>query len=1042
MKTFNYKKYALLTCLSTSLAMGVYAQEKAITINLTDENGVAIPYADVTIIPPSNDTIFTMMGHNMPLDWQTIGNQKAKVIISFDGYKSKVLEQQDYTSLSKLGTIVLQSDISLVDETVVVGYGTNSKKKITSAISQVKSEDLNKYASANVGQMLQGKASGVLVNEPSGAPGSAPRIEIRGVGTLTAGVNPLIVVDGLPLSEGTTLNSINPNDIETLDILKDPASASIYGSRAANGVILITTKQADSDKPKITFDAYTGMQMRADKMELIDAYDAAVFLTEARDEAYVRKNPGVRKYSDDQATRIANGASKRDLRFDYIDPYLKGTPGLTNTNWLNEIFRTAPINNYNLSIAGKVGNKSNYYIGGGYMNQKGIVYGSDYERFSATLKIETKVSDKLKLGASILPSLSNANYDNEIYTAVRAYPFFNVYNADGSLSISEQIKANTAQDGPLDENAIARTDLIKKYKTDFRTIANSFVEYQLLPGLKWRSTLGGDFFNEIDDYYDPSNVGAYRTAAPKVATASEAHTNYYNVITEHTLNYNKQLARHSFGAMAGYSFQKENGYYSKITGTSIPDDNLDNIAGASSYAVSTSRYTWAQVSYFGRLQYDYANKYLLTASFRRDGSSRFGMDSKWGNFPSLTAGWIVSNEDFMKGTEHWLSFMKLRASWGMAGNNQIGSYGSQALLSANNYVYNNVAAAGYYASTAPNPGLSWETQISTNIGADFVFFKKWNVGFNYYNANTRDLLLNVPVPEQSGYSESLQNIGKVRNRGFELDLGASNINLGRVKWSWNANFSHNKNTVLALADGQDQIISGNFITKVGSPIAQFYGYNITGIYKSQEEIDNSPHMTGTQLGDNIIEDTNGDGEITIEDKIGFGTYAPKFSYGFTTNFSYKGFDLSIALNGVEGRTIYDGGLANHESGEAFVIASQYYFDNRYHPVNNPDGFLPQATTNFSQNRLQTAWGSSSMFFDADFLRIRNVQLGYTFNFKKDNRLNIAGARVYLSANNLHTFTKFRGFNPEGTSTNILQAGSASNNYPVPRSFIVGVKLTF
>lgn len=1023
----------------TGITVAANAQSKTIPLVIKDHKGALLPYVDVTIVSGGKDSLFTSITEATPLESELIQGDDVTVIITTDGYKQQVFKGQD---LANLKTITFEEDIETIPEVVFVGYGTNSKEKVTSAISQVKGEELTKYASANAGQMLAGKASGVLINESSGAPGAAAQIEIRGVGTLTAGVNPLIVVDGLPLSEGTTLNSINPNDIATIDILKDPASASIYGSRAANGVILITTKRGDSEKPKIVFDAYTGFQMRGDKYKLTDAYDAAQYVTEARDEAYVRKDPNNRSIHDDNATRLSKGASKRDLRFDYLDPYLNRTPGLTNTYWMDEIFRVAPINNYNLSVSGKSGKRSDYYLSAGYLNQKGIVYGSDYERFNVNLRMDTRASDRLKIGAVIMPSISNSNYDNEIYTALRGYPFFSVYNPDGSLAISEQIKGNTAQDGPLDENAIARTDMIKKYRTNFRAIANAYLEYNILPTLKWKSTIGGDFSNELDDMYDPSTVGAYRTAAPKPAMASEAHSNYYNFITEHTINYDKQIGRHQFRALGGFSFQQENGFYTKITGTGIPDDNIENIAGASSYSVNSDRYTWAQVSYFGRLQYDFADKYLFSASYRRDGSSRFGNNSKWGNFPSLTAGWILSNENFMKGTSNWLSFLKVRASWGMSGNNQIGSYGSQALLSSNNYVYNNILAAGYYASTAPNPNLSWETQISTNIGLDVTVFKKWNFGFNYYNAVTRDLLLQVPVPEQSGFSESLRNIGKVRNSGVEFDFGASNLQLGKFRWSWNANISHNKNKVLALADGQDRIISGNFLTEVGSPIAQFYGYNITGIYKTQEAIDNSPHMPGTKVGDNVIEDANGDGKITIEDKITFGTYAPKLTFGFTSNLSYKNFDFSLGLTGVFGRMIYDGALANQESGEAFMISTQHYFDNRFHPVHNPEGTLPQATTNFSQNRLQTGWSGSRVYHSADYVRVRNIQIGYNITFKEGNRMKIAGARVYVSANNPFTFTSFRGLNPEGTSNNILQAGNSSANYPIARAFMLGVKLTF
>lgn len=958
--------------------------------------------------------------------------------ISFATHRAKVrVEEGKQVSLS----VVLQDATDELGEVVVVGYGTQQRSKVTGAISQLKSNELEKYNGAGFAQQLAGKVSGVLINEPNGMPGADPQIVIRGVSTLTAGTKPLIVVDGFPLTEGSSLSSINPKDIETIDILKDPASASIYGSRAANGVIMVTTKKAQGDKRTVNFDVYTGIQQRADNFKLIDAYQAAVYFTEARDQAYISKNPN-RSILDDHATRIAKGASKRDLRLNYIQPYLDNTPGLTNTDWLDEIFRTAPMSSYTLSVSGRTGEKTDYYVSGNYFDQKGIVLGSDLKRYSSTLKLNTKLGERVNFGVNIVPSFSSRNYHNEIGTARGNFPFFSPYNEDGSLAVSTQIKANTPEDGALNESSVALTEMVTKKRKDFRTFGHSFLEVNILKGLAFKTMLGGDFATTFDDYFNPSNVGAYRTAAPKPAAATERQSQMWNYLTENTLTYDKQFGAHHFNVLGGYSYQEETSNQTTVSGTGIPDDNLQNIAGASNFSVVPSRYVWTQVSYWTRLQYDYKNRYLLTATYRRDGSSRFGRDSKWGNFPSVSAGWIISNEDFMTSGNSAIDFLKLRASWGMAGNNQVGSYSSQALLSVENYVYGESLAPGYYASSAPNPRLSWETQKAWNLGLDLSVFKHISLGINYYDTRTSDLLLNVPVPEQSGYSSSMQNIGEIQNKGIELDLGATGIKLGQVNWTFNANISTNSNKVLSLAEGQNQIISGNFRTRVGGPIAELYGYNLLGIYKSQEAIDQSPHISGTRVGDNIVEDTNGDGTITPADRVGLGTYAPKLMYGFQSTFSYKGLEFSFGLNGVEGRKVYDGNLAGHENGEAFVLATDYYFKNRYHPVNNPNGSLPQPTTSFSQNRLQTGWASSLHYVDADFLRVRHLQLAYNLPTSLLEKFKVSNLRVYLLANNPFTWTPYRGFNPEGTTDNVLQSGSAGNDYPVARSFSLGINLTF
>ncbi|MBC8152673.1 MAG: SusC/RagA family TonB-linked outer membrane protein [Bacteroidetes bacterium] len=980
----------------------------------------------------------------------SVPNEATTLIFSFIGYLS---EEVMIAPGQTTATVSLKADQEQLSEVVVVGYGTQSKAKVTGVVSQVKAQELVRYNGSNFAQQLAGKAAGVVINDASAQPGANPQIVIRGIGTLTAGRNPLIVVDGFPLSEGSSFNSVNPQDIETVDILKDPSSAAIYGSRAANGVVLITTKKGKSDKINVSLDFYTGIQQRSDRVEYVDAYQAAQYFTEARDWGYVSKNPAARSITDDRATRLSKGASLRELRLNYLQPYLDKQPGLTNTNWLDEVFRNGPISSYNVAISGGSA-KTNYYVSANYFNQQGIVLNNGLKRYSGTVKIDSRLSDKFDLGVSLNPSYNsqtyldnNANWSNDPVAGLYImYPFFAPYNPDGSLAISQQLIANIPEDGALGENAVALALKIKNNRDFFRTFGNTYLAFRPIEGLTVKTLLGGDVTSNLFDFYNPSDVGQYRGAAPKPAVAAENRDFTTNFLSENTLTYNRQIQDHSLDLLAGYTFQKESGSSTNVTGTGIADNSLPNIAGASAFVASSSRYVWTQISYLARAQYSYLNKYLFTATIRRDGSSRFGDDRKWGNFPSLTGGWILSNESFFPKSK-LLTFAKLRASWGQSGNNQIGSYSSKALVSSANYVYGNGLGAGFSAITTPNPNLSWETKTATNFGLNLGLGTRFTLSADYYASTTKDLLLNVPVPEQSGFSSSIQNIGKIQNRGFELELGGSNLDLGPVKWGFNGNIATNVNEVLALAPGQEQIIAGSlsqFRTRVGGPIAEMYGYNIIGIYKTQEQLNSTPKLTGTLLGDYIVEDLNNDGVIDLADRKGFGTYNPELTYGFSSNFGWKGLELSFSLVGIVGRKISDLQLALfEESAEAFAMPNQYYFENRYHPQNNPDGFLAQPNLgNFSSARRLTR--TSNYFFkDGDYLRLRNLQVAYTLPQTWLSGVKMSGARLYVTANNLFTVTKFRGYNPDATSTeNVLTNGFSQANYPVARSFIVGFNVNF
>jgi TonB-linked SusC/RagA family outer membrane protein len=939
-----------------------------------------------------------------------------------------------------------------IDEVVLVGYGKQSKKNNSGSISSIDEKQMKGVASSNFGDIIAGKATGVQITQANATPGGSPSIRVRGIGTLTAGSNPLIVVDGLPLTEGSNLNAIDPNSIAKIDILKDAASAAIYGSRGANGVIIIETKQGKKGRMAVSFDSYYGMQMRSDNVKLVNAYDMATFLKEARDNNYLSKGSN-RSISDNNATRISKGASLRELIPDYLAPYLAKQPGLTDTDWLNTVMKPAPISQTSLNITGG-SDKSKYAFTMSYFNQKGLVIGTDYEKFSTSVNLSTELTDKWKIGVTMTPSYAtgtinaaeNSRSYNPLQMATAMYPFFKPYNDDGSFAISQQILGNTATDGALVENPVAVQEMTNRKYTLFKTFGNIFTELELLKGLKYRLSVGGDYTNYEYNFFDPSTVGAYRAAAPDVTFANRTEYIRKNYLIENLLSFDQKWGEHRVDAIAGQSFQQEDNTQLLTEATAFPDNSIRNIAGGTSFKNTLTQYKWRLMSYFTRVNYTFDNKYNLMASYRRDGSSRFGKNSKWGDFYAFSAGWTISNENFFP-ENTIITDLKLRYSLGSNGNNQIPNFGALSLMNPDNYNFGGSLIPGYTTATAPNPNISWEKSRSNNFGIDFSLFKNiLNISADYYILNRDGLLLDVPVPQQSGFSTSLQNIGKIKNSGFELQIATKTFNVANnFTYSGSFNFSTNKNEVLALANGQNQIITGenNFsVTKVGGSIGEMYGYNIVGIYKTQEEINNSPHITGTMVGDYIMEDLNGDGKIDVNDKRSFGSGVPKYILGFNNNFRYGLFELSFSLYSEIGKRIYNAdAVTTLESGEGFGMASQYYFDNRYNAVTNPNGFFGMPNMNFSNNRKE-ARTSNLYFKNADYVRLRSLRLAFNFPKSMLGNIGLENAQIYLVGNNLFTLSKYKGMNIDATSDNVLTQGFDQAYYPVAKIYSVGFNLKF
>ena len=1039
------------------VSANVTAPERTIDGTILDEDGSPLIGASVAVKGSSVGTVSDFEGKFS----LTINDDASTLVVSYIGYQTKEIAIGNQSTFS----IQLAADASVLDEVVVIGYGTGTKEKFNGAVSKVDNERLNTYSASNFDQAIAGTIAGVQISGNNKNPEENSVIQIRGISTLTAGSNPLIVVDGNPLTEGTSLSSINTQDIESIDILKDAASAAIYGSRASNGVILITTKKGQSGKLSVTYDGYYGVQSRADKFQLADAYGTARFDNDARNFGYLSGGEG-RSINDSNGIRDEAGGGKRSRIQPFLKDYLNGTPGLTNTNWEDAVLSDAPQQNHYINLSGG-SEKTDYSISFGYFNQEGIVVDSDYERYTNNIKLNSQINDYIRFGISSNFAFSNANpvgyrgwsdfnlgdAPDPAIAIILMHPYYPLNNPDGTIAPALQIEDNNANwDGPISGNAVATMTETDYTRDDFRFFGNTFVEIEPIKGLKFKTLFGGDYNSSVEEFFAPSYLGNYRTPVANSRTMGfKMDRKRENWISENLLTYDNTFGAHTINALVGYSYQQELFNRVRLESQDFTDDNLRDIAGATNPTATNASSKWSLESLFTRLQYDYASRYSISASFRRDGSSRFGANTKYGDFASVSAGWTLSNESFFPEND-LISFAKLRFSWGQTGNNQIGDFASIAQIGQDNYVLDGGLVAGSFTSTSPNADLSWETNTASNFGLDLGFFEnKLLVTAEYYSSNTTDLLLSVPVPQQSGFSSSLQNIGELDNSGFELEIKGRQFTLGNVGIGFNANISTTRNEVVALGEGQTQIIQNNgiaFLTKVGEPIAQFYAYDITGVYRSQEQLDADPiaPLAGTEVGDYVVRDVNGDGQITDADRTTLGDYNPDFTYGFGLNLGWKGFDFSVQFQGIEGRKAADRMVYFVESGEGFFVPNQYYVDN-YFTDDNPDGFFrrPDFSSFSSAGRLTRS--SSLSVMDADYFRLRSLQIGYTIPSSITQKWGIQGLRLYVTGNNLINSTNWRGYNPDGLDTRsnqrqTLTRGWIQTTNPLTRFMAFGANVKF
>ncbi|MDB5245944.1 MAG: SusC/RagA family TonB-linked outer membrane protein [Segetibacter sp.] len=958
------------------------------------------------------------------------------------GYETQTLAGYNIKSDATLSLVIkMKGTTASLEQVVVVGYGTQRRKDLTGSIASVGSKDIRELAVTRVDQALAGKAAGVQVKAVSGEPGAAPQINIRGIGSISAGTGPLYVVDGFPTSN---IETLNPNDIESLDILKDASATAIYGSRGSNGVIIINTRKGRAGKAVVSLDVYTGWQKVLKVPEMKNAREQAQYYYD-----------GIKNRNIDEGNNVSGPVEtwRRPVPQDILD-VLSGK-NTYDVDALSQVMRTAPQRQYQLTATGGSENVK-YLLSGGYFKQEGIVIGSDFNRYSFRANVEAKLSQRLLVRVNLNPAfteksaipVTGGNPDKtttgSIVTALSVNNFYPLLDKDGNYTVFSGLAAQGDFQNPL---AVARETMAST--KGMRFLGNLDAAYTITDDLKFNILLGGNYMNSKGMLFKPSLPAFFND--PAVGTDNSSML--YSWLSEYTLNYNKTINKHNFSAVAGYTSQKETFQSNSLTSNRYPNNLVPTLSAVSGIITNgtSDQSEWSMLSYLARFNYNFEGKYYASASIRSDGSSRFGAEKKYGVFPSAAVAWRISDENFLKNVRV-LNELKLRGSYGETGNNNIGNYEHYATINYERYTMGGVAVAGFAPGRLANPLLTWEKQKQVNIGLDAALFKRRiNITIDHFRSRNTDLLLNVNVPDVTGFSTALKNIGEVKNTGWEFVLSTANIASKKFDWSTDFNLSTYKNEVVKLGPTGDPIYSGGNVTMIGQPIGMFYGWLTNGIFKTQAELDAGPIFNPgagdrSRVGDIRFVDISGpsgkpDGVINSFDKTIMGSPYPDFYYGMTNRFSYDKISLSITLQGSQGNEILNLSRASGNTGRGRY--RQYAFSNNYWKSEQDpgDGVTPRPNDAPTGNIR----GTYSQFWldNGSFLRVNNISLAYLLPDRIAKKLALSSLRVYANATNPFLFTKYTAFNPDvSNSENALTPGNELNNYPIPKTLIIGLTVGF
>lgn len=1021
----------MFTCMNISTA---FAQDTPITGKVMNENGEPLSGVSVTLKGSKRGVATNAAG-----EFSINAGSSGILIISYVGYEKKEVAIDGQRTL----TITLSEENTQLNQVVVIGYGTVKKSDLTGSVVSVKAEDLKASPVTSFDQALEGRAAGVQVTQQSGKPGAETSIRIRGTTSINAGNEPLYVVDGMlinsdaaDMSTGVTLGprisalaSINPNDIESIEILKDASATAIYGSRGANGVVIITTKRGREGRNTVSFDTYYSLQKIANKVEVLNAEQFANFVNEAKMNA--------------DATPI------------YVNPKNLGV----GTDWQNELFRRAPMSSYQLSFSGG-DEKTKYSISGGYFDQDGIIINSNFKRYTFRTNIDRVMNKWLTVGSNVSYArvtsngvLTNAGtiVPGVVTAALLFNPILPVYDST--------IKGGYTYEndrGKTLGNPIADAREYNSYTTSSRFIGNFYARAKITNDLEFKTTFGLDAFNDKENSFGPNFLKRTQASLGEAAIGTVQGMTWLN---ENTFTYNKTIGdKHQITALAGFTAQQFQNESLFAYAFEFPDNRTGyhNIgAGLRPQKPVNGESKWSLVSFLGRVNYSFNDRYLFTVTGRADGSSKFAEGHKYGFFPSGAFAWRMKQEEFMQSVD-FISDMKLRISYGVIGNQAIPPYQSLALIGPySEGVFNSSQGSEVYTGLEPlsyvNKNLKWESTRQFDVGIDLSLFNnRLSLTADYYTKLTYDLLLSTPIPTTSGFSTTLLNVGNISNKGVDLQLNSINTT-GKFRWTTTLNFSRNKNSVTNLNTETDIILAGASLLRTGQPIGTFYGYIFDGIFQSDQEAATSAVLIGQEptaadpaarakAGDRRYRDINKDGKIDANDRTILGSAQPDFTWGLNNSFSWNNFDVSIFFQGSQGNKManfnsYD--LLNF-TGQNNVLAEAAL--NRWTPENHSNKY-PRA---LSTGSLDVGIFSSAIVEDASYIRLKTINLGYRIPDHVVRKTGLSSFRIYASATNLLTWTNYTGYDPEantyGTSTTLI--GIDAGGYPQSKIFTLGLNIGF
>ena len=1059
------KSIRLLFTMIPMLCLSFIAQAQKIELTgkVTDQ-ATGQPLVGASIIVTSNTGVSTKENGAFTL---SVSKDTKSFTVSFVGY----IPQSVNITNAKVYTIALVPDVNTQNEVVVIGYGTQKKSSLTGAIAKFKNENLDEAPVSRVDQALQGKIAGLTIQNTSSEAGAAPKISIRGISSVNAGASPLIVIDGMPVPDG--LSFLNPADIESIEVLKDAASAAIYGSRGASGVIMVTTKKGVVGKTKYNFKYSAGQKKDYKRYDIMNTKEyVGMLFTEMQ-----------LRSTDPSVVQTTNTVVDGDRASYIIETALRNGQ---STDWQSESLRPGGFKNIMLSATG--GSKEmRYFVSGGYQNDEGIQNKSNYEKFNIRTKVDIDLSKKVKLTVNLNPSYAKKISPSQNFTNFwRAPTWLPVYHnaltaalvntnpqyagilpgdfahprhfsglkysgnmPDGTVwtSATTANPSGSAQQNPRSD--VERSDIASN---EYRLQSSAELSIELAKGLIFK-TLGTSLVNYTNglSFYEreynsegSTNIGVF------------TNNKYTDLLSENTLNYTKSANKNELNILAGFTSQTTKIQNQQTTGNDFPSDDIRTLNSAAQIDKTGTTGTNNQiglVSYLGRINYAYDNKYLLSASYRADGSSYFAQGKKWGKFPSVSAGWVISKEKFLSDVD-WLSNLKFRTSYGVSGNNRIVDFAFLDLLYGANYTYGSgtgTTTPGLVSSSAylSNPNITWESTNQNNYGIDLALFRnRVNLTIDMYKSKTDRLLLQQSAMAFTGVPQFWNNLGSLQNKGIEIELSTKNIQKKNFTWTTSANISHNENKILQLGTEAFLLNQGErtevYRNKVGDPLVVFYGFKTDGVWISQDQI-NSSGLTSSLTGMFVpgglkVVDMNGDGKIDNSDRTDLGNPYPDFNWGITNNFKFKGFDFSFLIQGVQGGKLINGDPNYNESRRTIRIYNQNRWISAAHPG---DGMTPYSTNGF--NWMLTDY----VIEDASYFALREVNLGYTLPSSTIKRLKINSMRFYLSAQNLyfHMANGYRGLNPEGRFNNgpyasVLIDGYQRGSFPIPQTITAGIDINF